>query len=1826
MAYDPNFAAQGYFQPWVQPAGAPSWGQEPRPVSWGGTQGAGSLGQQWHEQYGWNPRQAEIYGLGNVSAQQAASNPIFNHAVNYMTGQIQPGMQGYEIGAYFGPQLMGAPSVVTTGAKLSFNDQLVQELSQTNPQFRDQYQKLVDIGENPFIFGADQGLQHIFLQSGNGPSQTYLDEQGNMKYPHTPGYGGRYAFDQYSGTMYELGHKPQMVSEGTGAAFKTAGYSFYKGNPINVDINIRWGQSDVGKDKLAVLQTLSTAMDEGLLTQADMDIIGQGGGQIPSSIEFQKWFGDVPDKWISERRAGQAQTMPMAGVGAMPQSTERAWQGYQDGKVSLRELYSQSHISGSDYAILEPFESGYHTERMNEGIAKSVSGVETQFKDKYPDAFAQSPQDFWLGYLKQTGDEILNTIVPQEVGTNTIPLLLLRLTAGQVVVGADIGNILLSKLSNIAGATVYGQHEKLLDLTQLQNDLIQSGVPLESGTVLLGRDVTPEQQQKYMAVVDAHTKPFSQTMTQFQDLPWYAQLAYETIGTLPLLLVGGGEGAVIKKSLTPIAKGTEPTLLNTVRELSMGVNELKVLESLRQSVGGLESLNVLKAAKERIVLNETLEAVSEKVINQNKYLQAQQIIDFLTKKKPVKIPADVQNFFNLAEGDYIRSNRALEQKATELNNMIGENLMNNIPVETRAKMAAVTKELHPQSQIFNGSEILKYDPLKFDELEPLMFTPDKLGEAMQVSAKMPIVRQVLQGFNPNLVNQESRVMRGAALERFGEAQNSSTSNNIMNRMYGLLEGGKPLFNIDKQGIVKNVQITKGGNKFDGHYMDVLEFPEKYKFTDGTLVSDHPWVKSLYSNLDYQLKLMRNAGVEVSEVKLQPGQKYIHRAMTEYLGEDLSNNKGIRNLTKSELFMTERKFATAKDALNSGYKFNNDYEQVIRDMFRSRLNQITKQQFADYVKPLGTNKLPTMLDQKAEAIKQDLNYMMKSFAKLQTTSKVSINKISTISPELATAISQNRSVPELQRIANTETQRLHTDLARVQAQKEEIGKLYALKNAPMLEGYKFERDIRDKIQDVIQRKRIPGVTEGLGTAKFLNAVMKMCMTAADFGVYGTYGTMYALFNPKATGQAFLNSVKALNKSSYRQVIANLAPDIQHSIQVGRMSYMSPEFAEFAGYKIPHKALGGVLDMFSRNMGTFIDTFKVQSWKSMYRPEMTAKEAYDLGNTIEKVSLTLNQARLGMSPLQRDVESGLLLYASSYTRSAWGLVCDLFKFNKTSLQAARALGGALALPTMATVAIGEIMKVPYNIDPAKAHYLQVKVGDYWYGASGPTVSIARMFTDAAQQAVEDPAQLFSPRDSAVVQYAQGKSSALLGMVTDFVKGKNFVGDPLYGKDANETMKLIARNELSSRFNPMWSKPLWDLPEGIDGAQVAAATMVEFLGGRTSTESPYQILNGYVKDKYGAESYSKMGIKAKKDAYDTDPALRELVAKTEAYTYGRKSFGGMGVAEENKYLDAAHERIAINNTFSSKMHELEDKRKVGAVGYADWKVAIKEIEKARNDQFSLWEQQYPDIYKNMTYEKDLSNSSYAEILYYEYTKEVSSGRFDLPDGEFNYKAYQEYKNKCKAEWGDNWDQVQIIYRSGKNLPPFYVNYQLAKDEIGMSGYWDLPRDKDPQTGVNIARSQFLEQNPKIDALLYVWRYSYGLQTTQAADIAKATIKTIGMIDRPIPVPMDTIKYKEQRLYYDNLLTQTYNQARGTPRSVALNDVDKAYKQITSGITSTTKVTGLFNQPDEKAIMTAQYQKLEQLKGMVPGNEPWSNYMRTKIEHSMLSLWGRINRVTEY
>jgi hypothetical protein len=685
-------------------------------------------------------------------------------------------------------------------------------------------------------------------------------------------------------------------------------------------------------------------------------------------------------------------------------------------------------------------------------------------------------------------------------------------------------------------------------------------------------------------------------------------------------------------------------------------------------------------------------------------------------------------------------------------------------------------------------------------------------------------------------------------------------------------------------------------------------------------------------------------------------------------------------------------------------------------------------------------------------------------------------------------------------------------------------------------------------------------------QFTGAARTLAAGSADVGWLGIQGALLAATHPAIWAKAAGNSLRAVLDPELRAryIAANYdhllsfienAGDIGSSEFVQSLDRMGAWGRLGAGIerKVASKWGDEGVDVLNKmrrynpvtRLGTgfnvFQDVGKLELWKSMRGFTATdALTARELTSHINNMLGTLNTRMLGVSPTQRQIEGGLLLFSPRYTRSAFALVAELARSSGrpgtleglATRESMRAIGSFIAAGTLLMYAVGEATGSEVQLDPLKPGWLSVKIGGQQVGISGATRSLLDTLfritaiasgtnenSEMADLVGFDPFNPEHRSQNPILQYALGRMPP---GIREILTRETFDGQKIEGP-AEMT------RELAKEFLPFALQAQLFPPPGVEG-QSPLAMIPESLGLRARPLSAYERLQE-AQDRIAGEAAGRpwKDLDADKQAVlrRDNPELRDLEENLHAVPNARFGPYFDRIAQDretrNELIEqAAAEFRATGNgrTFRAKYDEaMAQHRLLRRRTEADFADQVAELDRRR-------ERKLAD-----------SPSDFNRVLD-RYASEVKDNpnfvdQFGNPDWDRINEADQAFRRDVGE---DIYRRIRQLYlgfdENGVPLRQEYTGQEFvwqlrrAREALREAGYWQIADD-------------IVGDDPEARA---IWRWYENSENPAEREAIKGRFRAIRRIERIVDRNRERIRRRNPDV--DTALMLFYGTRAASPQ----------------------------------------------------------------------------------
>jgi len=240
-----------------------------------------------------------------------------------------------------------------------------------------------------------------------------------------------------------------------------------------------------------------------------------------------------------------------------------------------------------------------------------------------------------------------------------------------------------------------------------------------------------------------------------------------------------------------------------------------------------------------------------------------------------------------------------------------------------------------------------------------------------------------------------------------------------------------------------------------------------------------------------------------------------------------------------------------------------------------------------------------------------------------------------------------------------------------------------------------------------------------------------------------------------------------------------------------------------------------------------------WKAYKGLMRGNRELDDLAKFTNIATGTFSLRGIGTSAGKRNALGAIGFFSPRYTAAQLALVGRILRGGVGRRLALQSVLGMISANTLTTVmmatALGQkpaINPLPRSMGGDGSDLWTVKVGNRRMGVGGPGYSILRMIASTTAETADEPDRLTNfDRSNPLIRAYLGRSAGPTRIVTDYIAGRDFIGEPVRGmgslKPSKETLEWLKTLPV-----PIWAEEIIK----DDESGVLGAVVVEWFGGRT------------------------------------------------------------------------------------------------------------------------------------------------------------------------------------------------------------------------------------------------------------------------------------------------------------------------------------------------------------------------------------------------------------
>jgi len=725
--------------------------------------------------------------------------------------------------------------------------------------------------------------------------------------------------------------------------------------------------------------------------------------------------------------------------------------------------------------------------------------------------------------------------------------------------------------------------------------------------------------------------------------------------------------------------------------------------------------------------------------------------------------------------------------------------------------------------------------------------------------------------------------------------------------------------------------------------------------------------------------------------------------------------------------------------------------------------------------------------------------------------------------------------------------------------------------PMFQNQIYPKVIADQATKLLSEEAAAFFKATAG----ISAAGRMAIAVLDISAWCIQGLIAQFAHPIKAGRANIAMIEALIKPSYFQkyLVKNA---VSMNERIGFLGAQRPfEFFESMGWlvKMAGKAPGGKIvvgQTFGRAQASFsmwATVYKDLMWQACSKRFIRGGQGAEFARYLDRMTGMMSFNQLGMPANVKAFLAGWVSFAPQYRFSVISWFGELFKGGMVGTMARQDLAKLIAGATIAYTAWCKVTDNPIYLDPFRdgKKFMAINVDGHWIGIGAAVVSMIRASTDIAASALsigENEPMDFLTLDkwqNPLMRMWYGQSAVLPKLITEIAQRRDYLGYPM--ESPEDWAKWAAE-----QITPIWLQDIFFDESGVP--ITPTSVLGNFAGLRTSPQTRWETLNDKILSLRAWEVVSDLTDEQREkiegrlfqpgesvlsvlDRYqkaemfnafaDTNPELIELYEKAVADALNRssqirKNYETATTSIKEEAVDSLTRAIDIGVKLDGKdTRWLRDR-------YGD----IMNIYGAKNDILRDVED-YQDMFDEWdeAREKRKPEAELVDLAYWEYIEDVVSPDYELPNGDFDFEAYDIALADFKDKWGEEiYGKISYILENNKaDYPDWAVKLWKDRKELNEGGYWKLPykliskMDEDDKLEGNIPteylalwerlqiaedREAFIEANPILgkdwrvefrlgspedDARLALWGYGGKLQTKEAYNLVTKWAEELGI-----------------------------------------------------------------------------------------------------------------------
>ncbi len=517
---------------------------------------------------------------------------------------------------------------------------------------------------------------------------------------------------------------------------------------------------------------------------------------------------------------------------------------------------------------------------------------------------------------------------------------------------------------------------------------------------------------------------------------------------------------------------------------------------------------------------------------------------------------------------------------------------------------------------------------------------------------------------------------------------------------------------------------------------------------------------------------------------------------------------------------------------------------------------------------------------------------------------------------------------------------------------------------------------------------------------------------------------------------------------------------------------------------------------------LDAYKILTYEALEPLTKNAKELEDLHAFIRHSTGSMDTAAMGIGQTQRSIEGTLAAFSPRLVRGMVALTIDAFRGNLSGKLAREAWAKLVMAQIIIMKELADVTGGDLNLDPTSSNFATVKTSTGTYGLSQTLLTPMKALAETAEISYDSP-EAWKPGHgfwktgwikqdgktlaNPIARLPRQKAAPLGGPLWDYFTGVDFFGqESTLAKSLKTLLPLpfSVQNAMIDDINRATRDPDVTLPV-LGEFDFYGGMVIDPLGVKQFPPSNWDILY-QIRDEVTARRFPETrpgkpatwsdlsqtqrlalenpssslleNLTLAEQALILDDAKRLKDIETKVYDTYRLDTIGVPKAV-NDYFEQS---IEIDKKYNPKIEQLTNQLKEGRLNSspAQFEPAMR---KFKNDRKDILNDKYEE--KDLIYDKNPEIQQYFNeqaLLNPENTfkwfeeqykqKVFFNPAFDLPDGEFDYRASKEaerlfFQNELQGN-KELFDQIVTLQFFKKDMNEYEADLELSRHMF--SGYY--------------------------------------------------------------------------------------------------------------------------------------------------------------------------------